>query len=98
MAIDYTAVIPCRYFAYQSLQNEALKLVLGAFRGSPNQAIEIEASIPPRIRFEKLCNSYALRIVKFKESYAIKKVYIEENDKDRDELAANSNSSSTTAR
>lgn len=97
MAIDYTAVILCRYFTYQSLQNEALKLVLGAFRGSPNQAIEIEASIPPRIGFEKLCNSYALRILKFKESHAIK-VYIEENDKDRDELVANSNSSSTTAR
>lgn len=98
MAIDYAAVILCGYFAYQSLQNKALKLVLGAFRGSANQAIEIEASIPPRIRFEKLCNSYALRILKFKKSHAIKKVYIEENDKDRDELAANSNSSSTTAR
>lgn len=98
MAIDYTAVILCRYFAYQSLQNEAPKLALGAFTESPSQAIEIEASIPPRIGFKKLCNSYALRILKFKESHAIKKVYIEENNKDRDELAANSNSSSTTAR
>jgi hypothetical protein len=63
--------------------------VLGAFRGSPSQAIEIEASIPPlRIRFKKLYNSYALRILKFKENHAIKKVYIEEIDKDRDELAA----------
>jgi len=42
MAIDYAAVILCRYFAYQSLQNKALKLVPGALRGSPNQAIEIE--------------------------------------------------------
>src|SRR6266704_1433977 len=80
---------------YQSLQNEALKLVLGAFRGSSSQAIEIEASIPPpRIKFKKLCNSYALRILKFKENHAIKKAYIEENDKDKDELATSSCSSS----
>src|SRR6266702_2347666 len=62
---------------YQSLQNEALKLVLGAFKGSPSQAMEIEASIPPpKIRFEKLCNNYALRILKFKENHVIKKIYI----------------------
>jgi len=53
--------------------------------------MEIEASIPPpRIRFEKLCNSYALRILKFKENHVIKKAYIKEIDKDRDELAASS--------
>ena len=53
--------------------------------------MEIEASIPPpRIRFEKLCNNYALRILKFKENYIIKKAYIEENDKDKDELATGS--------
>jgi hypothetical protein len=70
--------------------------VLGAFRGSPSQAMEIEASIPsPRIRFKKLYNSYALRILKFKENYAIKKVYIEEIDKDRDELAASPSSNSS---
>ena len=46
--------------------------------------MEIEASIPPRIRFKKLCNSYALRILKFKENYAIKKAYIKEIDKDRE--------------
>ena len=63
--------------------------MLGAFRGSPSQAIEIEASIPPpRIRFEQLCNSYALRILKFKENSAIK------NNKDKDELATSSDSSS----
>ena len=58
--------------------------------------MEIKASIPPlRIRFEKLCNSYALRILKFKKNHAIKKIYIEEIDKDRDELAASSSSSSS---
>ena len=70
--------------------------MLGAFRGSPSQAMEIKASIPPpRIRFKKLCNSYALRILKFKENHAIKKVYIEEIDKDRDELAASPSSNSS---
>ena len=66
------------------------------FRGSPSQAIEIEASIPPpRIRFKKLCNNYVLRILKFKENYVIKKAYIEEVNKDRDELAASSSSNSS---
>ena len=71
--------------------------MLGAFRGSPSQAIEIKASIPtPRIRFKKLYNNYVLKILKFKENYAIKKVYIEEVDKDRDELAASSSPSSSS--
>ena len=56
--------------------------------------MEIEASIPPpRIRFEKLCNSYVLKILKFKENHAIKKAYIEEND--RGKLVASSSSSSS---
>jgi len=56
--------------------------------------MEIEASIPPsRIRFKKLCNSYALKILKFKENYAIKKAYIEEINKDREELVTSSSSS-----
>jgi hypothetical protein len=58
--------------------------------------MEIEASIPPpRIRFKKLCNSYAIRILKFKENYVIKKVYIKEINKDKDELAASSSSNSS---
>jgi len=58
--------------------------------------MEIKASIPPlRIRFKKLCNSYALRILKFKENYIIKKAYIEEINKDRDELVTSSSSSSS---
>jgi len=57
--------------------------------------MEIKASIPPsRIRFEKLYNSYALKILKFKENHAIKKASIEEVNKDKDELAARSRSSS----
>ena len=58
--------------------------------------MEIEASIPPpRIRFKKLYNSYILRILKYKKNYIIKKVYIEEINKDRDELATSSSSSSS---
>ena len=60
--------------------------------------MEIEASIPPpRIRFKKLCNNYALRILKFKENHVIKKAYIEESNKDKDELAASSSSSSSSS-
>ena len=59
--------------------------------------MEIEASIsPPKIRFEKLCNNYTLRILKFKENHVIKRAYIEENDKDKNELAASSSSSSSS--
>jgi len=81
---------------YQSLPNKALKLVLGAFKGSPTQVIEIKASIPPpKIRFKKLCNNYTLKILKFKENHPIKKAYIEENNKDKNELANSSSSSSS---
>jgi len=59
--------------------------------------MEIKASIPPlKIKIKKLCNNYALRILKFKENYIIKKAYIEENNKDRDELATTSSSSSSS--
>jgi len=59
--------------------------------------MEIETSIPPpRIRFEKLCNSYTLKILKFKENYAIKKAYIGEVNKDRDKLVASFSSSSSS--
>ncbi len=59
--------------------------------------MEIEASIPPpRIRFKKLCNSYILRILKFKENYIVKKAYIEEINKDRDKLVTSSSSSSSS--
>ena len=58
--------------------------------------MEIEASIPPpKIRFEKLCNNYTLRILKFKENHPIKKVYIEENNNNKDKLAASSSPNSS---
>ena len=58
--------------------------------------MEIKASIPPpRIKFKKLYNNYALRILKFKENHIIKKAYIKENNKDRDELTVSFSSSSS---
>ena len=57
---------------YQSLQNEALRRVLGAFKKSPIRAMEIEAAIPPpEVRFNKLCQNYALRILKMNEAHPI---------------------------
>jgi ribonuclease HI len=50
---------------FQKLQNKALKVILGAFKTSPIEAMEIEAAVPPpEIRFEKICKGYALRILK----------------------------------
>ncbi len=49
---------------FQRLQNAALRTILGAFKTSPTKAMEIEAVIPPsRVRFEKTCYNYAVRIM-----------------------------------
>ena len=49
---------------FQRLQNTALQTILGAFKTSPTKAMEIEAAIPPpRVRFEKTCYNYAVRIM-----------------------------------
>jgi len=59
--------------------------------------MEIKASIPPlKIKIKKLYNNYILKILKFKENYVIKKAYIEENNKDKDELATTFSSSSSS--
>src|SRR6266511_483188 len=48
---------------FQRLQNAALRIILGAFKISPTKGMEIEAAIPPpRVRFEKICYNYAIRI------------------------------------
>lgn len=49
--------------------------------------MEIEAALPPAtIRFEKICNSYALRLLMFQENHLIKRAISELND--RDELGS----------
>jgi len=58
---------------YQKLQNQALLKILGAFKGSPIRAMEIEASLPPpEIRFMKICRNYAFRAIFFQENHIIK--------------------------
>jgi ribonuclease HI/exonuclease III len=57
---------------YQKLQNLAVRHMLGAFKGSPQKALEVEAAImPPEIRFERLCNRYALRMLYFNKKHPI---------------------------
>ena len=59
---------------YEKLQNQALRKILGAFRTSPISAMEIEAAISPvSVRFNKLCQNYAIRILQMQDSHPIKK-------------------------
>ena len=58
---------------FQKLQNIALRKMLGAFKTSPISAMEIEASLPPpKVKFNKICKNYALRILKMHENHSIK--------------------------
>jgi hypothetical protein len=55
------------------LQNSALRQILGAFRGSPIKAMEIEAAIPPvHLRADKLCNQYAIRVLSLAKNHPIR--------------------------
>ena len=46
--------------------------MLGAFKSSLRRALEVEAAImPPEIRFERLCNKYALRMIYFNNKHPI---------------------------
>ena len=50
---------------FQKLQNQALRKILGAFKTSLINAMEIEVSLSsPKVRFNKICKNYALRILK----------------------------------
>ena len=58
---------------FQKLQNIALRKMLGAFKISLINAMELEASIPPlKIRFERICKNYAWRILQMHENHLIK--------------------------
>src|SRR6266480_3389424 len=58
---------------FDKLQNSALQKILGAFKNSPVSAMEIEAALPPtKVRFEKLCKNYALRILQMQDSHPVK--------------------------
>ncbi|KAF2842570.1 hypothetical protein M501DRAFT_432646 [Patellaria atrata CBS 101060] len=70
-------------------------MILGAFKTSLSMAMEIEAGLPPpAVRFEKLCNSYALRALKFHKTHPVKRVLWEELE--RDNLDASLDSDSET--
>ena len=57
---------------YQRLQNMAVRHILGAFKGSPTKALELEAALlPPQLRFEKQCYMYALRTLQFQPDHPI---------------------------
>jgi hypothetical protein len=57
---------------FQQLQNRAMRKILGTFKSSPSKAMEIEAALPPpAIRFEKLCQNYALRLLKLPAEHPI---------------------------
>ena len=57
----------------QKLQNQTLRKILGTFKTSLVGVMEIEASIPPlKVRFNKICKNYALRILQMHENYSIR--------------------------
>ena len=58
---------------YQKLQNLALRKILGAFKTSPIMAMELEAAIPPpKVRFNKICMNYSLRIMQLFKNHPIR--------------------------
>ena len=85
---------------FQTLQNMATTRMLGAFKNSPAKALELEAAIPPpRIRFEKACNNYSLRILQFLDSHPVKKAcysLVQDELQDAEDLATMQYIQSTT--
>jgi hypothetical protein len=73
---------------FQTLQNKALRLILGAFKTSPSRAMELEAAIPPpAIRLQKLNDNYALRVLKLQETHLVKTSLFSYLQETADELA-----------
>ena len=62
---------------YQTLQNLALRQILGAFKGSPIRAMEIEAAILLlELRAEKLCQQYALWVKSLSSNNPIRRALV----------------------
>ena len=58
---------------FQKLQNIALRKMLGAFKTSPINIMELEASIPSlKVRFERICKNYAWRTLQMHENHPIR--------------------------
>ena len=61
---------------YQRLQSMALPKILGAFKGSPIRAMELEAAVlPPEVRFQKACLGYSLRTLYLQHNHPIRIAY-----------------------
>ncbi len=57
---------------FQRLQNVALRKILETFKTSSTKVMEIEAVIPPsKVRFEKICYNYIIRIMQMNLIYLI---------------------------
>ncbi len=57
---------------FQKLQNYVIKKITGAFKTLSTKALELEAlTPPPEIRFQKLCQNYAIRIMRMYRSHPI---------------------------
>lgn len=67
----------------QTLQNKALKKILGAFRTSPIKPMEVEAALPPpEVRLQANLWRYATRVQKLAPNHPVKKA-IERNQYQR---------------
>ncbi len=59
---------------FRKLQNAALRKILGAFRTSSIDAMQIEAEIPSmKIRLDQKCKNYAIQIVELSKKHSIRK-------------------------
>ena len=77
----------------QRLQNLATTVMLGAYKGSPHKALELEAAVyPPEVRLEKACNLYAVRALRFHKNHPIKQAL---RAAVRDELAGSNTESAS---
>src|SRR6266536_4563027 len=57
---------------FQRLQNAVLRTILGVFKTSFIKIMEIEAAVSPsRVRFEKTCYNYVIRIMQMNSMYLI---------------------------
>ena len=58
---------------FNKLQNSALLKILEAFKNSSVSVMEIEAALPStKVRFDKLCKNYVLRILQMQDSHSVK--------------------------
>src|SRR6266496_1195882 len=58
---------------YQKLQNSALRKILEAFKNSSSMAMKLEAAISSsKVRFNRICKNYALRIMQISKNHPIR--------------------------